>query len=988
METRNKKTLEQFQQETHDQFAKVNDMFQQLMNEFQTIKHERYDNASSSRGKLILSGDKAKPYLKLQFPHFSGGDPTSWLYQASQLFEFQSVALEKQVDVASMHLDSIALQWHRCTISGVIREVVSSVDGLPEEFLMACYIGGLKDEVRLEVKMKKPRSLIDAMGLARMAKEKLGLARKQSQPVLFSTPSSVGRLTPTDSAGILGSGLTTTLALPSPPTRRILNTYAKARREKGLCYYCDEKYLPGHQCTKPQFFMIQDVGEDEKTPPAIESAAANYSEPQAEVSFHAITCTIHPQTLRLPGKIKNKDVAVLIDGGTTHYFIDQALVNRFGLIIDLEITLEVIVGNREKGLKATELQAVPDHELVALQGLAYLLQIEPCVVTEPTGHVPCLAIQELLHQYDRVFQDPQGLPPIRSQDHQIPLLPNARLILATNRLYAKITKCCFRVSKVNYLGHVISSSGVAVDQSKVQAVLDWPTPRNAKGVRGCLGLAAYYRKFIKHFCTMAAPLHKLVGKTPFIWHSVTEKAFQHLKQSLTTTPTLGLPDWSKSFTVECDASGVGIGAILTQQGHPIAYYSAPLKGAMLAWSIYEKEMLAIVKAVKKWRSYLLGQPFVLMGYGFRVEYKKGVTNRGSDALSRQLEFSFLAVSHVTAGWWAELQHEVKRDTYYHNLLGCFPTKVSSHLVQRYGVWFRGDVILLSPTSPLISKVLQHCHASPEGGHFGFHKTLARVKESFWWSGIKEGVKRFIQGCHICQRFKTESCRPAGLLQPLPIPSRIWEDISMDFIEGLPPSNGFTTIMLVVDRLSKYAHFVLIRHPFTTTTISKEFVSHVVKLHGIPSTIVRTSKVQAVEEFLLNRDKLLRDLRSNLLLARDRMKSKADSKRREVAFSVGDMVYLKLQPYRQSTVAVRLSAKDPPIPVSSEVSPAVLPTGPQPEAVLEERVVKKGKYRPKAEVLVKWKGFPREDATWETKWRFQKAYPDFHLEDKAHSSGGD
>ncbi|GKE54727.1 transposon ty3-G gag-pol polyprotein, partial [Tanacetum coccineum] len=408
METRNKKTLKQFQQETHDQFAKVNNMFQQLMNEFQTIKHERHDGAPGSSKKLILLGDTAKPYLKLQFPRFSGGDPTA---QYQESFE----------------------------------KLSNQVDGLPEDFLMACYIGGLKDEVRLEVKMKKPRSLIDAMGLSRMAEEKLGLARKQSQPVRFSTTSSVGRLTPTDSAGILGPGPTTTLALPSPPTRRISNTEAKARREKGLCYYCDEKYLPGHRCTKPQFFMIHDVGEDEETSPATESAAADYSEPQAEVSFHAITGTIHPQTLRLPGKLKNKDVVVLIDGGSTHNFIDQALVDRFGLIIDREITFEVIVGNREKvlcpgrvkelsliiqgytistdfwvlpvaacsvvlgvqwlktlgpveidyekltmgfklagathtlqGLKATELQAVPDHELVALQGLAYLLQIEPC----------------------------------------------------------------------------------------------------------------------------------------------------------------------------------------------------------------------------------------------------------------------------------------------------------------------------------------------------------------------------------------------------------------------------------------------------------------------------------------------------------------------------------------------------------------------------------------------------------------------------------
>ncbi|KAF5786022.1 putative nucleotidyltransferase, Ribonuclease H [Helianthus annuus] len=274
-------------------------------------------------------------------------------------------------------------------------------------------------------------------------------------------------------------------------------------------------------------------------------------------------------------------------------------------------------------------------------------------------------------------------------------------VLATNKLFAKLSKCCFGVSKVNYLGHVISSSGVAVDFSKVQAVLDWPTPKNAKGVRGFLGLAGYYRKFIPHFGTMAAPLHKLVGNTPFTWDSVTDSAFKQLKRSLTNTPTLGLPDWSKSFTVECDASGVGIGAILTQQGRPIAYYSAPLKGSMLAWSTYEKEMLAIVKAVRKWRSYLLGRPFVvktdhislkylleqrvstpaqarwlpkLMGYDFRVEYKKGVTNRGADALSRQPEFSFLAVSHVTAGWWVELQQEVQRDTYYHDLPGCFPPK--------------------------------------------------------------------------------------------------------------------------------------------------------------------------------------------------------------------------------------------------------------------------------------------------------------------------
>ncbi|GKD53681.1 hypothetical protein Tco_1287068, partial [Tanacetum coccineum] len=103
----------------------------------------------------------------------------------------------------------------------------------------------------------------------------------------------------------------------------------------------------------------------------------------------------------------------------------------------------------------------------------------------------------------------------RTLDDHLQHLSIVLEILATNHLSAKVTKCCFGVSKVNYLGHVISSSGVAVDQSKVQTVLDWPTPRNAKGVRGFLGLAGYYQKFIKNFGTIAAPLHKLVGKSLF-----------------------------------------------------------------------------------------------------------------------------------------------------------------------------------------------------------------------------------------------------------------------------------------------------------------------------------------------------------------------------------------------------------------------------------------------------------------------------------------
>jgi len=261
-----------------------------------------------------------------------------------------------------------------------------------------------------------------------------------------------------------------------------------------------------------------------------------------------------------------------------------------------------------------------------------------------------------------------------------------------------------------------------------------------------------------------------------------------LKIALTTPPTLALPDWSHPFTVECDASGVGIGAILTQRGRPLAYFSAPLKGNMLSWSTYEKEMLAIVKAVRKWRHYLLGRPFVvktdhvslkylmeqrittpaqsrwlpkLLGFDYKIEYKKGSLNQGADALSRTPEFHYLNVSHPCSTIWTTLQEEVHTDPFYLNLPSSLPLKVKGNLVKRDGVWFRNDVILLSSHSPLLSTVLVMCHSSPEGGHFGFHKTLAKVKHNFWWLGMKDFVKRYIRECHECQRAKTDTMQPTG-----------------------------------------------------------------------------------------------------------------------------------------------------------------------------------------------------------------------------------
>ena len=165
---------------------------------------------------------------------------------------------------------------------------------------------------------------------------------------------------------------------------------------------------------------------------------------------------------------------------------------------------------------------------------------------------------------------------------------------------------------MSYLGHVISSAGLATDPAKVQAIQDWPTPTTVRALRGFLGLAGYYRKFVRHFGVIAKPLNDLLKKdTLFVWTSLHDSAFSSLKAALSSAPVLALPDFSIPFEVEIDASGYGIGVVLQQRGHPLAYINKALGSHNQGLSVYEKEHLAILMAVDTWRHYLLQSEFVI-----------------------------------------------------------------------------------------------------------------------------------------------------------------------------------------------------------------------------------------------------------------------------------------------------------------------------------------------------------------------------------------
>jgi hypothetical protein len=179
-------------------------------------------------------------------------------------------------------------------------------------------------------------------------------------------------------------------------------------------------------------------------------------------------------------------------------------------------------------------------------------------------------------------------------------------LLSQHQLFLKQSKCDFGASEVEYLGHIVGKVGVRVDHKKIEAMQDWPLPKTIKILRGFLGLSGYYRKFVKNYGKIVTPRTALLKNNYFTWNPATDRAFQTLKMAMCTTPVLALPDFTNTFVLECDASGRVIGAVLMQDGRPLAFTNKQLLERHLGQSIYEKEMLVILHTMDLWHPYLLG----------------------------------------------------------------------------------------------------------------------------------------------------------------------------------------------------------------------------------------------------------------------------------------------------------------------------------------------------------------------------------------------
>ena len=219
-------------------------------------------------------------------------------------------------------------------------------------------------------------------------------------------------------------------------------------------------------------------------------------------------------------------------------------------------------------------------------------------------------------------------------------------------------------------------------------------------------------------------------------------------------------------------------------------------------------------------------------YDFDIKYDKGKNNVVADALSRRP--ATLSLMSLDTDWRARLLVEYSKDRFACEVLDGQVADDRYRVVDEI-IYYR-DRIFLTKGSQLKKKILQASHDSPLAGHQGFTKTYRAIRERFSWKGLKEDVLQHVRECDICQRNKGEMSHPAGLLQPLPIPEGKWECISMDFITGLPMVQGKDCIFVVVDQLTKYAHFFAISAHYTAAQVAELFFKKVFRLHGLPKTI--------------------------------------------------------------------------------------------------------------------------------------------------------
>ncbi|QRV81327.1 Transposon Tf2-1 polyprotein [Ceratobasidium sp. AG-Ba] len=467
-------------------------------------------------------------------------------------------------------------------------------------------------------------------------------------------------------------------------------------------------------------------------------------------------------------------------------------------------------------------------------------------------------------------------------------------ILRENNLYAKLSKCKFFVKKVIFLGLVITPEGISMEEEKIKAIMEWGAPRKIKEVQAFLGFVNFYRRFIAEFSKIARPLHNLTKKdTKFEWNQECQQALEEIKKRVSQDPVLIHPNPDKPFILETDASGIAIGAILSQRGddgylHPVAYLSKSYNDAQRNYDTANKELLAIVESLKHWRIYLEGTilpvtvftdhrnlerwknaetfnrrharwHMELASFNFEIHYRPGKMSNKPDALSRRhdhedipnpqqiminakrfkgfkanIEIDIISMIRESLSDDESLTTLIESTKKKEDLPPSIRKQYDKYEWKEDLLWYEGRIVI-PENKEIRLAILEMHHDNPIAGHQGQARTLELISRRYYWPAMKQQVNQFVETCEICQRSKGH--KQYAPQKPLPIPQKPWEDIAYDFIVKLPESQGMDSILVVIDCFSRQAHFIPCLESTNAEGVADLFIKEVWKLHGLAKTTV-------------------------------------------------------------------------------------------------------------------------------------------------------
>ena len=420
-------------------------------------------------------------------------------------------------------------------------------------------------------------------------------------------------------------------------------------------------------------------------------------------------------------------------------------------------------------------------------------------------------------------------------------------------------KCKFHVKTVKFLGSIITTDGIQMDKEKVKAIKEWLESRNLKEVQAFLGFANFYQRFIQGYSQICTPLTKMTKKEqPFHWECEQREAFEKLKKKFILAPILASFDPERKIILETDTSDQALGSCLSQpdaeeQLHPVAYCSRKFSGPELNYDVPNKELLAIVDAFEEWQAYLEGSRYpivvysdhknlsyftttkklnqrqvrwaeLLASYNFQIHYWKGSENKLADALSQRSDLTTEETQErplfIGKGKTLVLDKPEVAILYQDN------TPRQRHVSEKDQ-----------------KKVISDHHNEPLLEHPGRDKTIELIQQRYQFLNMRKAVEDYIQQCPTYAQNKSIRHKPYSKQQQIEAPQQAWQEITMDFIVKLPLSKDtitdikYDSILVVVDKLTKYAHFIPWNEKGNTKDLAKVILKEIIANHGIPQSII-------------------------------------------------------------------------------------------------------------------------------------------------------